>query len=446
MVNPRYDGGRTTPLHQVRPHLFPAHRYNRVMLRSVLLLLAVRLFAQQSQANYDEAKVPRYTLPDPLVLKSGKPVNDAKTWASQRRAEILAIYETEVFGHSPARPPKPNYEVVSVDAQALAGKAERKIVRVYFGGKTDPRMNLLVYLPAEAKRPTPVFLGLSFNAIHAIANDPGVPLAEQWVRDPATKEWVKPRAEEKARGAEAQRWQVEKILDAGYGLAVAYYGDIEPDFDGGRKYGIRSNTPVADDGWAAIGAWAWALRCAMDVLERDQEIDAKHVALIGHSRLGKTALWAGAQDTRFSIVISNESGEGGAAISRRLYGEQTRNLNTSFPHWFDGNYRKYNDQEDQMPFDSHLLMSLIAPRGLYVASAEEDRWSDPKGEFLGAAEASKVWDLFGKKGIGTMEMPGLHQPVGQDVRYHIRAGKHDVTAYDWDQYLKFVRDQWGLSR
>jgi hypothetical protein len=418
------------------------------MHRTALFLLAIRLFAQQSQANYDEAKVPHYTLPDPLVLRSGQSIKDAKTWTTKRRPEILAIYESEVFGRSPARPTKPNYEVLSVDQKALGGKAERKLVTLYFGGKTDPRMNLLVYLPAGAQRPTPVFLGLSFNGIHAIANDPGVPLQEVWVRDAATKQWIKRTAEEKTRGAEAQRWQVEKILDAGYGLAVAYYDDIEPDFDGGMKYGVRplffksgQTAPTADE-WGAIGAWAWALRCAMDVLERDREIDAKHVAVVGHSRLGKTALWAGAQDTRFSIVISNESGEGGAAISRRLFGEQTRNLNASFPHWFDGNFRKYNDHEDQMPFDSHILMSLIAPRGLYVASAEEDRWSDPKGEFLGAAEASKVWELFGKRGIGTMEMPGIHQPVGQDVRYHTRAGKHDVTAYDWEQYLKFAREQW----
>jgi hypothetical protein len=180
----------------------------------------------------------------------------------------------------------------------------------------------------------------------------------------------------------------------------------------------------------------------MDYLEKDKAVDAKRVGIFGHSRLGKTAIWAGAQDPRFSFVISNESGEGGAAISRRLYGERTLNLNTSFPYWFDGNFKKYNGAEEQMPFDSHFLLALIAPRGLYVASAEEDRWSDPKGEFLGAANASPVWGLFGKKGIGTMEMPGLHTPVGDTVRYHIRAGKHEVTAYDWEQYLKFAASVW----
>ena len=415
---------------------------------SIFLLMAAGLGAQQPQANYDEATVPRYTLPDPLVTGNGQPVKDVKTWNARRRPEILALYETEVYGRSPARAAKPNYEVVSVEKQALGGKAARKLVTLYFGDKSAPRMNLLVYLPAGAKKPAPMFLGLSFEGIHTVANDPGVPLAEQWVRDPATRAMVKRRAEESTRGSAVQQWQVDQILGAGYGLAVAYYGDVEPDFDGGMKYGVRplffkpGQTAPAPDEWAAIAAWAWSLRCAMDYLERDRDVDAKHVAVMGHSRLGKTALWAGAQDTRFSVVISNESGEGGAAISRRLIGERTKDLITRFPHWFDANYRKYSEHEEQMPFDSHMLMTLIAPRGLYVASAEEDRWSDPKGEFLGAAEASKVWALFGKKGVGTMEMPGLDQPVGESVRYHIRAGKHDVTAYDWEQYLKCAKEQW----
>jgi hypothetical protein len=421
-----------------------------LMSRIAALLLAIVCLNAQPQVNYDEAKVPRYTLPDPLLMNSGQPVKDAKTWTARRRPEIRALYETEVYGHSPARPAKPNFEVVSVDKKALDGSAVRKLVTLYFGDKNAPRMNLLVYLPAGATKPVPVFLGLSFNGIHAVANDPGVPLADQWVRDRASKEWVKRKAAESTRGSEAERWQVAKILNAGYGLAVAYYDDVEPDFDGGMQYGVRplyfksGQTAPAPDEWAAIAAWAWGLRCAMDVLERDRDIDARHVAVMGHSRLGKTALWAGAQDTRFSIVISNESGEGGASISRRLFGERTTDLNAHFPHWFDANYRKYSDREDQMPFDSHMLMTLIAPRGLYVASAEADQEADPKGEFLGAAEASKAWGLFGKKGIGTMEMPAVHQPVGLDVRYHVRAGKHDVTAYDWEQYLKFAREQWGL--
>jgi hypothetical protein len=416
----------------------------RKSIGALLLPLCLCGVAQQTDVLYDEAKVPRYTLPEVLTLRNGQPVRDAKTWTSRRRPEILAVYESEVYGKSPTKPAKLNYEVKSVDKSVLNGKAARKLVTVFFSEKPGaPKMDLLLYLPAAATKPVPVILGLSFSGIHTVANDPGVPLAEQWVRD------AKQVALEKTRGASVQQWQVDKILAAGYGLATVYYGQIEPDFVGGMKYGIRplffkpGQLEPADDEWGAIAAWAWAASRAMDYLEKDKNVDSKRVALFGHSRLGKAALWAGAQDPRFSIVISNESGEGGAAISRRDYGERTKDLNTRFPHWFDGNYKKYSAREDEMPFDSHMLLALIAPRGLYVASAEGDQWSDPKGEFLGAAGASPVWELFAKKGIGTMEMPGLHQPVGDTVRYHIRAGKHDVTEYDWEQYLKFAAAQWG---
>jgi hypothetical protein len=410
----------------------------------LVLAACLRSIAQQADVLYDEAKVPRFTLPDVLALRSGERVRDASTWDSRRRPEILAMYRTEVFGKSPAKPAKLNFEVRGLEKGVLGGKADRKIVTVYFGEtRGGPKMDILLYLPAGAKKAVPVFLGLSFSGIHTTANDPSVPLARQWVRG------VQGPAPEGSRGSAAQRWQVEKILAAGYGLATVDYNDIEPDFVGGMKHGIRplffkpGQTEPAADEWGAIAAWGWAASRAMDYLEKDKDVDAGRVALFGHSRLGKTALWAGAQDTRFSIVIANESGEGGAAISRRDYGERTKDLNSHFPHWFDGNFKKYSEHEDEMPFDSHFLLSLIAPRGLYIASAEEDRWSDPRGEFLGAANASPVWELFGKKGIGSMEMPGLHQPVGDHVRYHIRAGKHDVTAYDWEQYLKFAAYEWG---
>jgi hypothetical protein len=433
--------------------------YNRdrdtfLMTRSILLsaawLAILPAAAQGPKTNYDEGKVPKYTLPDPLVLRNGDRVRDVKTWQTKRRPEILDLYRNEVFGHSPAKFPKLTNEVTSVDKQALGGKAVRKQVTVWFSSKTSgPKMDILIYLPSTAKKPVPVFLGLGFLGNQSVHADPGIKLGEEWVREPAAKTMVRKVATEPQRGAAASRWQVDKVIDHGYGLAVVYYGDIEPDFDGGMSHGIRplffkpGQTSPAPDDWAAIGAWAWGLSRAMDYLETDHEIDAKRVAVIGHSRLGKTSLWAGAQDTRFSIVISNDSGEGGAAISRRAFGERTTDLNTHFPHWFCTDFRKYNDREDEMPVDSHMLLSLIAPRPLYVASAAEDLWADPRGEFLGLVNASPVYKLFGMEGIENESMPAVDHPIVRSVAYHVRTGKHDITAYDWDQYLKFADLNWS---
>lgn len=400
---------------------------------------------QREDVNYDEAKAPKYLLPDPLRFENGERVADKKAWVERRRPEILRAFENNVYGRAAARSAKVTFELSSIEAGALAGKAIRKQVSVLFAGRSDgPKMQMLMYLPTAVPKPVPMFLGLNFPGNHTVDLDPGIQLGDVWVRDGASKKTVKKHAEEKSRGASASQWQVDKILTRGYGLATIYYGDIEPDFDGGIQHGVRplfykpGQTVPAPDEWGSIGAWAWALSRAMDYLDSDKDVDAKRVILMGHSRLGKTALWAGAQDTRFAMVISNDSGEGGAALSRRKFGETVKHLNTSFPHWFSANYKKFNDREDEMPVDQHMLLALIAPRPLYVASAEEDRWADPRGEFLSAVGAGPVYRLLGKQGLETDQMPEIHKPIMNTVGYHIRAGKHDVTAYDWDRYLDFA--------
>jgi len=390
--------------------------------------------------NYDERNVPIYTLPDPLRAADGTPLTTPRQWAERRRPELLALFAEHVYGQLPGRPAGVRFEVRSVDSEALGGKALRKQVAVFFGADAAaPRLDVLLYLPKTGGK-VPVFAGLNFYGNHTVHADPGIAVTTRWVADKVGV--TDHRANEAGRGAQAPQWQVETVLTRGYGVATAYYGDLEPDHPEGFREGIRTTlktaTGLAETDWSAIGAWAWGLIRMMDYLETDPNVDARRVVLHGHSRLGKAALWAGANDERFAAVISNESGEGGAALARRVFGETVWRINTSFPHWFVEKFKTYNNREAALPVDQHELLALVAPRPLYVASAEEDRWADPRGEFLSAVAAGPVYRLLGKKALETTEMPPLDQPIGHTVRYHVRTGPHDVTAYDWAQYLAFA--------
>ena len=404
---------------------------------ALLALAAWPVGAQPEGFNYDEARVPAYELPEILRGSDGSVVATAGAWAG-RRAEILQLFREQVYGAAPEAPGDMRFTVLEEDGAALGGLARRKQVLVEFGEDgSGPSMEILLYTPAAASDPVPVFAGLNFGGNHTVHADPAIRLSQRWMRDGSGV--AGNRATEASRGRSASRWQAESVLRRGYGIATVYCGDLDPDTDDGFRNGVHALAPARTGAsWGSIGAWAWGLSRALDYLERDPHADGSRVAVMGHSRLGKTALWAGARDTRFAMVISNNSGCGGAALSRRRFGETVERINTRFPHWFARNFRAYNGREDALPVDQHMLLALVAPRPLYVASAVDDAWADPKGEFLSAMHAGAAYDLLGEEGLGVAEQPPVGEPVMRTVGYHVRAGGHDVTAYDWARFLDFA--------
>jgi hypothetical protein len=390
--------------------------------------------------NYDEAEVGTYTLPDPLVLKDGKPVKDAKTWTMRRRPEIVRIFETQQFGIAPSRPRGERFEVVEKGTEALGGKAIRKRVDIHLmANKSAPVIHLVEYLPAALKRPVPMLLTISFTAPSNMIDDPGLPEGEVW--DAKTKTKVPAKT-----GRAFGKINVGAFLDAGIGVATFYYGDVEPDYADGFSQGIRrfylkaGQKKRGPEDWGSIAAWAWGMSRVEDYFGADKDVDAKRVAIHGVSRLGKTVMWAGAHDQRFAAVIASCSGEGGAALSHRNYGETIAHLTapTRYPYQFAENYGKWGGFPDTAPMDAHMLVALIAPRPVLLQTGTTDFWSDPKGEFLAAVAAEPVYKLLGKQGLGTDMWPEAKMPVFHDIGYYMHDGGHGMVPGDWEVYVEFL--------
>jgi hypothetical protein len=402
--------------------------------------------------NYTEAKSGSYTLPDPLKLNNGRPVKDAKSWFGKRRPEIRKLIEENWYGRSPGRPKDMAFEVVEQGAPAFEGKALRRQVTIYFSkDHTGPRMDLLIYLPANAKGPVPIFLNMSFAANNLAVADPNVKIGRRWDRQSRTQVAanVPPPAPGAAAGT-ARRGPrglpVELFIAHGIGVATFNKDDVAPDFVDSEGLGVKAlylkpgQAKPDDDEWGAIAAWAWGASRALDYFETDQAVDARRVAIHGVSRLGKTALWAGAADERFSMVIASCSGEGGAAIARRNYGETLAHMAapTRFPYQFAGNYAKYANKVNEWPVDAHMLIAMIAPRPVLLQTGNTDKWSDPYGEFLAAVAAEPVYKLVGKKGLGTTQFPGPGEPILHDVGYYMHDGGHGTVPSDYEIYIKFI--------
>jgi len=391
--------------------------------------------------NFDEDKVPEYTLPDPLVMNDGTPVTTVEQWNNIRRGELLELFRREIYGRAPQEAfPGQHYELIEQDDNVFGGLATRRQVKLYYTENENDYMVLLIYIPNKSEGPVPAFLAMNLSGTECLHKEPGILAPDENQLERYGFYGIP------AKGQKQERFPIEMILDRGYAFVTFFKADVDPDSDDGFCNGVHKYTRIegenypAADSWGSISAWAWGMSRALDYIETDKAIDASKVAALGHSRGGKTALWATAQDPRFAMAVSNCSGCTGAALSRRKKGETVKSIQVTFPNWFCSNYLKYMDNEDDLPVDQHELIALIAPRPVYVASATADRGADPKGEFLGLMGADKVYELFGYAGMpDDAQFPEARQQVwGEHMGYHLREGGHNILAFDWKHYLDYA--------
>ncbi len=400
------------------------------------------------KANYDEAQVPGYTLPEVLRCSDGSLVRSAEEWTRKRRPELLQLFKDVMYGELPPLPDRVRYELLSEKKDARGGKAVRREVRIHFEMKDgrSHHADLLYYFPAKADGPVPVFVGLTFHGNQVVTDEPDIGIT-------GTAGDIEGRPIDRTHGAQTRRFPIDLLLERGYALAVASYHDIFPDRLDGWKDSIyrlffSGEQLQRPAGYSSIGAWAWGISRLLDHLETVPEIDTSRAAVFGHSRLGKTALWAGVTDERFKVVCVNDSGCGGAALSRRLFGETLFSMFKFFNigrYWFTDKIEPLAEHPEKLPVDQHELIALTAPRAVAVHSASEDLWADPKGEYLSAWNAGPVFRLFGKTPLGSEVPPKPEHPVGTDVSYYCRTGKHEMLQSDWEHYLSISDRVFGKS-
>ncbi len=380
---------------------------------------------ERPQYIWEESEVPDYELPNPLVMPDGTMIENKGQWREHRH-QLLDLFRTEMFGHSPGLPEQITFNV-NETPDVMGGKATRRIITVAseHEGRTH-EFDIVLFIPNDRVRPAPAFLLMNNR---------------------------NPNNTDPTRAHKSGFWPAEEVVERGYAIAAIQNQDLAIDtqedfhrgvirlFEGtGLVTGVRPK-----DAWTALAAWGWGAKRVMDYFETDPEIDESRVAVLGHSRGGKASLWAAAEDQRFALAISNNSGAGGAALSKREFGETIAAVNNMW-HWFNGNFKKYNDKEDELPFDQHQLVSLIAPRATYIASADTDLWADPRGEFLSLAHASPVYGLWNHKSIDPDKMPPLDSPANYGhCGYHVRSGDHNLTPTDWHHFMDFADALWPLA-
>jgi hypothetical protein len=356
-----------------------------------------------------------------------------------------------MYGYLPP-PVKIEAKVEREDRKALEGKATLKEVTISFGPIGTPPIHLLLVVPNERKGPAPVFVGMNFCGNHAVVKDPAVRLPTVWMY-PNRAGVKNNRATEEGRGTEVDTWALAQSIEHGYAVATFYSGDVDPDRADVRE-GIQPHlaklgiTKPGPHDWGTIAAWAWGIQRAVDYLVTDKELDAKRICVVGHSRLGKTALLAAAFDERIALAIPHQAGCGGTAPSRTTNpkAETVQRINTSFPHWFDGTFKEFNDQVERLPFDQHCLAALVAPRPLLYTNAVEDQWANPDGQFQMLQAADPVYRLLGVGGLDARQMPAVGQLVDSRLGYWIRPGKHSMTREDWKVFLAFADKHLGKAK